>query len=97
MKRQGIRRGFAVAAVVGFATVASMTAASAMTVKDLQDKGYSCGKAGVDFTSCTKKIDGKDSEYYCSSGGCEHVSGPVATRRAPGHVVLRPGTVGPVK
>jgi hypothetical protein len=96
VRGRSVRRGLAIAAVAGFATVASIGAASALSVKDLKDKGYSCGKAGVGFTSCTKTVDGKDSEYYCSGDTCEHVSGPQARRATLGGTVPR-GDIGPVK
>jgi hypothetical protein len=94
----GIRRGFAVASVAAFATVASIGAASATTKQDLVDKKYSCGAVTAGFATCTKTVDGKESEYYCSGEKCEHVKGPFAKRRAQaGPAAVVPGTIGPAK
>lgn len=68
----------------GAALATPAQAADGKSITDLKKDGYSCERAGVNFTSCEKDKGGKTSTYFCDdTGACQYVSGPARTKPKP--------------
>lgn len=72
------------------------------TKKELEERGYDCGRMGIGGFQCTK--DGEDDWYCDNSGDCVRVpepftrptGGPLEVDRSPTRAVFeQPGATGP--